>query len=97
MIRAREISKQLHQPRRRAKQFGKNGAEDVGSERRHDCATRMRFCQWVHTNQTTPMIMAAKINASNLWRYLPISRQFWPNFIPSHARPKHQGHDPMKV
>ena len=47
-------------------------------------------------NEVQPGQITA-MTASNWWKYLPSSRQFSPSFIPSQAKPKHQGHDPRKV
>jgi hypothetical protein len=57
----------------------------------------IRFCQWLQRNQATPTTITTPIAASNLWKYCPSSRQFWPSFIPSQAKPRHHGHDPRKV
>ena len=57
----------------------------------------IRFCQCYQANQMIPAASKAPMTASNWWKYFPSSRQFSPSFIPNHANPKHQGHDPRKV
>lgn len=60
-------------------------------------AVLILLCQCVQTNHTSPPTSTARITASNLWRYLPSSRQFCPSFMPNHASAKHHGHDPRNV
>src|SRR6185369_4688621 len=44
---------------------------------------RMRFFQWLHTNQEKPIRRNAPITTSKRWKYFPSVSQFSPSFMPT--------------